>query len=907
MSTRQPHSALAAPVANRSGGRRILPGGTVLLLAALGGAPGLAQSPPPLPGGPAPATATAPPRPVPAPNPAPGAASPTPAPAPSADAGRAGPRGVAVLIDQANFWSAQGRPELAQQALDRLLTVDPNSPDVLLAAAEVAAQNGDRATAEVYVARLRQIAPDSPQRAQAELALRAASVDQAVLAEARNLAQAGQREAAMQRYRQLFPNGEVPAIFAAEYYQTLAGSSPDHFEEARAGLERAVSRVPENRPLQLAYSQLLTYSEAYRFEGLRRLRALAAEPTVGEAARQAWRQALLWLPSDPDAAEEIGAYIAAVGGNADAEIQAKYNEAKATVIPASITNRLAGWTAITEQKNAEAERLFSASIAEDPQDAESHIGMAIVRKLQGRFAEAREFFARAVQITPFREEEFRNSVGDLSGATAGGSGGGRGATGGGRGGGNYTSDSYVAWQSLNRGQLDRAASSAQRALRGNANERLQGEIVLGMVALRRNNNAEAERRFRRVLAARRNQPAAQAGLYEALSRQNRLPEADRFLAESGYRPPEGGLGTRSNALRQEAAATRDPAAKIAILRGAIASDPNSVWLAFDLANALKANGQTEEARRLEAQLASRRGAADALFASALLANADGRIAEAADRLEAIPDRARPADGDRLLDQTRQTLQLRDLERQARGNPQSDAARRLLGLAGQPDPTGQTQAGVIRAFNRLRQTGNLEAASRAVLASPPATPAGRVAASFAMVEAGRTAEAESLIGGLAGNSGLTREQRQQVATIRGNAAAAAAERLTARGDQRGAMERLSRALDDAPDNPDVQLAAARVMARSGRADEAQRVAEGILGRDPDNVAARAVAGEAAVLNNALGRAEQILSEGRARRADGLQMALLEAQIARARRDPVRAREALEEAARLRGAQLRASTR
>ncbi|MCR0982470.1 tetratricopeptide repeat protein [Roseomonas populi] len=896
MSTRHPLSALAASAADRPGGRRLLPGGTVLLLAALGSASALAQAPAPSPSRPPAAT------------PAP---LPTATTTPAAEAGRSVPRGIAVLIDQANFWSAQGRPELAQQALDRLLTVDPNSPDVLLAAAEVAAQSGDRATAEVYTARLRQIAPDSAQRAQAELALRAASVDQALLNEARNLAQGGQREAAMQRYRQLFPNGEVPTIFAAEYYQTMAGASPENFEEARAGLENVLARAPENRPLQLAYAQMLTYSEAYRFEGLRRLRALAGEPTVGEAARQAWRQALLWLPSDPDAAEEIATYLKATNGNADAEIQAKYNEAKATVIPPSVTSRLAGWTAITEERVADAERYFSSSIAEDPQDAESHIGMAIVRKLQGRFAEAREFFAKGVEITPFREEEFRNSVGDLSGsaapATAGTNRGGQGGRGGGRGGGNYTSNSFLAWQSLNRGQLDRAAASAQLALRGNRDEKLQGEIVLGMVALRRNNFAEAESRFRRVLATRRNQPAAQAGLYEALTRQNRLPEADRFLADSGYRPPEGGLATRSTALRQEATATRDPAAKIAILRGALASDPNSAWVAFDLANALKANGQTEEARRLEAQLAGRRGAADALFASALLANADGRIAEAADRLEAIPDRARPADGDRLLDQTRRTLQLRDLERQARGNPQSDAARRLLGLAAQPDPSGQTQAGVVRAFARLRQTGNLEAASRAVLASPAGTPAGRVAVGFALVEAGRTADAESLVGDLATDGRLTREQRQQVATIRASAAATAAERLTARGDQRGAMDRVSRALNEMPDNPEVQLAAARIMARTGRADEAQRVAEGILSRDPDNVAARSVAGEAAVLNNSIARAEQILADGRARRADGLQMALLEAQIARARRDPVRAREALEEAARLRGAQLRASAR
>ncbi|MBP0494782.1 tetratricopeptide repeat protein [Pararoseomonas indoligenes] len=894
MSTRHPLPALAAPAATRPGGRRLLPGGTVLLLATLGGAPVLAQTTAPAPG---PATAASSPRPA------------SPVPAAAADAGRSGPRGIAVLIDQANFWSAQGRPELAQQALDRLLTVDPNSSDVLLAAAEVAAQNGDRPTAEIYVARLRQMAPDSPQRAQAEVALRAASVDQAVLNEARNLAQAGQREAAMQRYRQLFPNGEVPAIFAAEYYQTLAGSSAEYFEEARSGLERAVARVPENRPLQLAYAQLLTYNETYRQEGARRLRALANEPTVGAAARAAWRQALLWLPSDPDTADELQAYLESNTGNRDAELEAKYEEAKATRISPSITYRLSAWAAM-EAKNYEAsERDFRSAIESDPQDAESYAGLALLRKIKGRYAEAREFFDKAVQLAPFREEDFRSRLGDLSGretapATAGrGTGGNGGRSGGGNAG--PPSASYLAWQSLQRGQLERATENANRALRGNANEKLQGEIVLGLVSLRRNALPDAEARFRRILAARRNVPAAQAGLFEALQRQGRQADADRFLADSGFRPPEGALGSRSAALRQQAEQTRDPAAKIALLRGALSSDPNNVWVAFDLARALKASGDTAEARRIEAQLSARQGASDALFASALLANADGRISESVDRLEAIPDRARTADGNRLLDENRRVLEVRQLERAARGNPQSPAARRLLALAGEGDQTGETQAAVIRAFSRLRQTGNLQAASRTILASPPAAPAARVAVGFAMVEAGRNNDADSLIGSLDGDTRLTREQRQQVATLRANSAAQAAQNLNERGDRTEAMGRLSRALRDSPDNPQVQLSLARLYSLSGRAAEGQSISEGILSRDPDNVAARAVAGEAAVLNSDIGRAEQILREGRARNADELQMALLEARIARARRDTLRARNALEEAARLRGAQLRAS--
>jgi hypothetical protein len=61
-----------------------------------------------------------------------------------------------------------------------------------------------------------------------------------------------------------------------------------------------------------------------------------------------------------------------------------------------------------------------------------------------------------------------------------------------------------------------------------------------------------------------------------------------------------------------------------------------------------------------------------------------------------------------------------------------------------------------------------------------------------------------------------------------------------------------------------------------------------------------------MRNAFSRAEEILRDGKARGADELQMALLEARIARARGDHVRARQALETAARLRVGQLRVSS-
>ncbi|TPG61040.1 hypothetical protein EAH89_00265 [Roseomonas nepalensis] len=820
-----------------------------------------------------------------------------PVPAPRTSPSRPAGHGAAILLDQANYWTAQGRPQLAQQALDRLLLLEPNNPEVLATAAEVAAQSGDRPNAEGYIVRLNGVAPGSAAAHRAMTAFRAMLVDQPTLAEARRLAQAGQREAAMQKYRELFPDGEIPPIFAVEYFQTLAGTSPENFDLARVGMERLIALHPANTALRLAHAQILTYSEAYRLTGAEHLRALADDPAMGRAARVAWRQALLWSPTDPDTAEAIGHYLRT--NPPDPEIQAKYDEARGTVLPGWILERISGWNAFGERRFDDAERHFRAVLEGDPTDAEAYIGLCVVRKLQFRFAEARAFFAKAVELAPYREEEFVEKTGNLDGFPAARPGAGRGFRGG-RGVPAPPGSAALAWQNLGRNALDRAAEQAQRALRGNAEERLQGEVVLGLVALRRDDFSTAETRFRNALAIRPAEASAQGGLFEALQRQGRFADADRLLAETGFRPPEGARSFRAAALRGEAQRTRDRDARIALLRGAVAADPADAWSAFDLARNLKERGQLDEARRLERDLAAR-GTPDALFAASLLSNADGRLTETVARLDAIPPAARTEDGRRLLEANRRALEVRELERAARGNPASEAARRLVALAAQPDPGGETAAAVIRAFNRLRQPRNAEAAARAAAG----TPAARVAVAAALLEGGLVAEAEGLSAGVERDALAPAELRRQAAGLRAASAASAADRLNDGGDRQGAMRRLAPALGQAPGNADVQLSLARVLAGSGRAEEALRIADGILGASPENVRARAVAGEAAVLAKEIGRAEDILREGRERGADELQMALLEARIARARDDRLRARRALEEAARLRARQLQAS--
>ena len=58
---------------------------------------------------------------------------------------------VALLLSRANFWRAQNRPDMALQALERVLQVEPENLAALGAAAEIAAEQGDQAASQDYL------------------------------------------------------------------------------------------------------------------------------------------------------------------------------------------------------------------------------------------------------------------------------------------------------------------------------------------------------------------------------------------------------------------------------------------------------------------------------------------------------------------------------------------------------------------------------------------------------------------------------------------------------------------------------------------------------------------------------------------------------------------------------------
>ena len=494
------------------------------------------------------------------------------------------------------------------RALDRVLAVDPRNAEALAGAAQAQAQLGNQAAADALIARLRAVAPGDERMVETDVAVRAATVDQSAVVEARRLAQSGRAADAVARYRDLFRGNTPPDSFAQEYYSTLAGTEGG-FDEARAGLAKLVARAPADTRLQLAYAQALTYRAATRADGIARLKQLAAAGEPGGGANAAWKQALLWAGPNPEIIPELQAYLERHPN--DPAILQRLQEARSPG-PAgppdeAAAARLRGFEALNANRARDAGRDFEAAIARNPEDADAVGGLGIVRLREGRNGEARTLLERAIRLDPSKQAQWQKA---LDGAS-------------------YSGDLATARGQLQAGNLDAAEQSLRRALSRNPSDRADAEALLGDLARRRGDMEGAEARYRAALARRPNLGTATSGLYEVLQQQGRFAEAEALQGKASRAASEAsGNAARANQLRTEAQTANDPEDQILRLRQAVELDPGSSWARLDLARALSRQGQQVEARALMEPPAGTTNA-DALYAAALFAEEDGRAADSA--------------------------------------------------------------------------------------------------------------------------------------------------------------------------------------------------------------------------------------------------------------------------------------
>ncbi|MEA2738172.1 MAG: cellulose synthase operon protein, partial [Acetobacteraceae bacterium] len=721
-----------------------------------------------------------------------------------------------VLMDQANYWFAQNKPQDAEHALDRLLRLDPDNSDALALLAQLESQQGDRSHAEATLAHLRAVQPNDPRIATVEQAIRAGNIDPAGLAEARRLASDGRNVEAVTRYQQLFRGATPPAMLAVEYYDTLSGTEGG-WDAARAGLARVVGVAPGDMRAQLAYAQLLTYRDKTRSEGAQRLALLAHAQETAAAAAKPWRQALEWMPVDTSSIQAYEAWL--VDHPNDGDIGRRLEQARnppSAPIDEAAVKRKAGFTALDAGRLQDAETAFQTVLAKTPEDADALGGLGLVRLKQGNAAEARTLLARAIAADPAHKARW---MGALQGASVG-------------------QDFAAARTMMQRGQFD-AAERQLHAIIASGGDTTGAQLMLADLLTRRGDLSGAETQYRAVLAHQPNNADALVGAAQVLNRQGRGTDAEAMLDRAQSAGNGRAVGRiRADALRQQAATAADPGAKEALLRAAVSADPGDPWTRLDLARVQLASGRKTEARQIMAEVTGGTNpGADALRAGAMFAVEDARPADAAALVNRLPAAARTADMRALLAQATRQNDIRGAISLAAVSPAA-AREKLLTLAAQPDPDGANGVAVGRAF---LQMGNPAAAREALATAQAATrtptPAQRIAYAGLLLQAGDERGAKILLQALTETSGLTPDQTSALNRLRAGSAIREADTLNGQHQQAAAYDVLAPALARQPDNPELNLAVARLYAAADQPRKALAINQAVLEREPSNLDAR----------------------------------------------------------------------
>lgn len=764
---------------------------------------------------------------------------------------------IALLLQKAEYWSRRDRPDLAREALNTILATAPGNTEALARLAELEADQGNRARADALLGELarQQPAGGDSQRA-ATQAVNLATNRQALLTEARRLARSGDAAGAVAKYKESFGGTEVPAGLALEYYQTLAGT-PAGWEEARSGLAKLADGPKAGEAEKLAYAKVLTYREASRRDGIARLSAQAQNGPLSVDAKNAWREALIWLEAGERDRPLYDAYLAMVPG--DKPVADRLAQASRPVSVAGRA-RAAGYAALDKGDLAGAERQFNAAIAEDAKDAEARAGLGLVRLRQERFGEARDLLDAAAKAAPDQAGKWRAAM-----------------------------DSARFWQTMaqarnqrDAGRLDEAAAKA-RSLTGRAGvDGRAASLLLADIEDRRGDFTAAERAYRAVLAADASNADALNGLTANLIRQGREAEARDLLAGldpaiaarlPAYPRMQAGI-IRAEATAKVAAG--DAIGARSLYAEALAITPGDPWLRLDYARLLLRQNEAAMAENLMALALPEGGAADAgaLHAVALFESERRNWAAVGPLLDRIPAKELTSEQRNLRQRAQMEAAIADARRSG-----PLARDRLLALRAQA--TGSETRGALAAA--LADAGAMPeglALMRPELLRPQVAPAAQVQYALLLLKAKQRPDAAAILRQLEMRADLSATEREAVEALRTAMAVDSADEAREQRNYADAYDALAPLFRERPTDPVLTQALARLYQSADRPGEALALYEGLLRREPDNADAAQAAADAALAAGKPARAQAIVTTALRRTPDDAALMLRQAQLLRA---------------------------
>lgn len=769
---------------------------------------------------------------------------------------RAGESSLDALFSQATFWRANNRPDLARDALERVLAVEPGNARALRGMGELALAADDRDGARQWLDRLRERAPGSEDAARLQAALRREQISNGDLMEARALAKAGDAGAAVARYEALFDGAGPPPDLALEYYQTLAGVDA-RWQEARDGLQQVVRDNPDDPAARQALAEVLTYRQATRDQGIEQLAGLWRDQERLQVIAP-WRQALLWLPQEPASADALRDYLAV---RPDDEV---VRERLDSVLSGSGGAAVAdAYDALEAGRLSAARRGFQGVLEDDPDSAEAVAGLGLADLRQGRFGAAEQRLARAIRMAPDRRADWAPALEDARfyGRLA---------------------EARALNEQQNYDQALQAVIPLARAggRRGRDAALLQGDILLAQ-----DRPQVAETVFRDLLESDDANSDARVGLVRALMAQERYDEANRIYAEL---PAEERMrygyvrDQQSQVLRERAQALIDDGqvyAGEALLHEAVAAAPRDPWARLALAKRMQARGQSGQAAAMLEPLEAPDAEPEALLAAAQFAADQGRWQHALDLLDRLPAAARDSDSQALRRRVENGARMAELARVFDSGDRWRIQSELERLYAEP-PETPAQTGQLANFLVERGESSLALTLvRKDLAKglERGAPKDFVPHALVLGRLGYDREAGELLRELERRAERRPGGAGAFADARRTLSVAAVDHARQGGDFARAYDEAVMALSSDPDNEKLVLALGRVYQEGGLHREAATTYDWLLARPGPQLPARRAAVANALAMDDVERAEQLLEEA-APLEDG-ELLLLAARTAR----------------------------
>lgn len=789
-----------------------------------------------------------------------------------------------MLFQQAEYWRERQRADLAGQALQRVLIVEPDNREALYRLATSALDDGMVERAEEWEKRLASVAPGDPKVAELRQARRLRGANAALLEQARAEASAGRYERATDMYQGLLSSAneaqeslggeEIPKDLVPEYYLTLAGDESG-WEEARQALGRWNERYPEDAPIATALAQVLSYREATRRNAIDMLAELAPDNAQAE---RAWGEALGWLDATPGDAHRYTAYQEAHPG--DDDMLAMYED-KVAVTPVSQSAKLRarGYEALEKGRLAQAEQAFNEAVSIDDEDADAQAGLGLIQLRRDNFGAAVTSLERAMKLAPEQRGRWLDAY---STAT-------------------FYNRLGSARRSVSNGNLDQALARVQPLTQGSGANARAAKLLEADILKRQGRLGAAEQRYRVVLKAQGSSVPAQLGLIDVLERRERWSEAEQLAA----RLPESakkGLGdvraSQAQVLRRRAT-SQSPAEAESTLRRALDIAPADPWVRLDLARLIDRQGHAERARQTVAPLSDTDATPEQRYVAALLASEQQRWADSRRWLASIAPAQRSKEMRALAEQIEARAQLETAQRQLASGDRVAADRTLRGLL-VSTPESPALRGQVAAL--LAEMGSTERALAVIqedlspgvdgeLKAPASAYLGHVQV---LAKSGREWDAEALADRMARADDFTSATGRELDEVFAGVAVVEADRLRESGQLGSAYDLLAQRLSKLQDNEALLLAMARLYDSGERNAQAQQLYDYVLDQHPDSESALVGAVNTALAGNQASRAASLLSRHGASQPNSPGLLLASARVAHAQGNDGRAIQLLRQA-------------